>query len=153
MESLKEGCGRSSFDPVPFREAVARLLAAGRFGGSAAELTERAAKRLPTTLVAERAGAAIAVLRVEPDGQEGGVYGFTIDPALRGRGIGRDVLRRSCRLPLDRGAERIGLEVANNNDAALGLYLSLGFTPVTVEDYWSVPRTFDQRDGCQASCP
>ncbi len=122
-------------------KAVARLLAAG-FGGSADELTERAAKRLPTTLIATRAGVAIAVLRAELDGQEGGVYGFTVDPALRGRGIGRDVLRRTCRLLLDRGAERIGLEVATDNDAALGLYLSLGFTPVTVEDYWSVPRTF-----------
>jgi len=37
------------------------------------------------------------------------------------------------------GAQRIGLEVAVNNDRALGLYTSIGFTQATTEDYYALP--------------
>jgi ribosomal protein S18 acetylase RimI-like enzyme len=118
-------------------EAVARLLAAG-FGGSPADLADRAAARLATTLVAERDGVVIGVLRAELTGQEGGVYGFTVEPSQRGLGIGRHVLRRTCQMLRAHGAVRVGLEVATDNESALGLYTSLGFKPVSVEDYWDL---------------
>ncbi len=66
----------------------------------------------------------------------GGVYGFAIARDHRGRGIGREVLRRCCLELIGRGAQRIGLEVATDNEHALGLYTSLGFEPVITEDYF-----------------
>jgi ribosomal protein S18 acetylase RimI-like enzyme len=62
-----------------------------------------------------------------------------VDPAWQGRGIGRDVLRQVCRELRDEGVQRIGLEVAVENDHALGLYGSLGFTQITTEDYYELP--------------
>jgi ribosomal protein S18 acetylase RimI-like enzyme len=38
------------------------------------------------------------------------------------------------------GARRIGLEVAVENDRALGLYTSVGFEAVTTEDYFTLPQ-------------
>jgi ribosomal protein S18 acetylase RimI-like enzyme len=67
------------------------------------------------------------------------VYGFVVDPDYRGQGIGRDALRRVCQELLASGARRVGLEVAVDNDRALGLYTSLGFTDVTTEDYFALP--------------
>ena len=68
----------------------------------------------------------------------GGVYGFVVDPALQGRGIGRDMLRRVCRDLRGDGALQVGLEVAVENDRALGLYTSPGFARVSTEDYYSL---------------
>ena len=87
-------------------------------------------------LVVERNGVVIGYLRASVDDGEGGVHGFVIDESLRGRGIGRDVLARVCARLRSHGAGRIGLEVEVDNDHALGLYTSLGFAPVTTEDYF-----------------
>ena len=78
-------------------------------------------------------------MRLTRDLHGGGIYGFAIDPAWQGRGIGSDVLRRICRLLMDEGARQVGLEVAVDNDRALGLYTSTGFTEVTTEDYYALP--------------
>ena len=115
---------------------VARLLEVG-FGRPAAPLLSD----LPDgerTLVVESGGAVVATLRVTRDGAAGGVYGFVVDPERQGRGIGRDVLRRACQLLRAEGARQVGLEVEVGNDRALGLYTSLGFVPVTTEDYYTL---------------
>ena len=92
------------------------------------------------TLVVELAGSAVGTLRLTRESAEAaGIYGFAVDPPLQGRGIGRDVLRRICHQLRDEGVHRIGLEVAVDNDHAMGLYTSLGFTPVTTEDYYALP--------------
>lgn len=129
---------------------VSRLLAAG-FGWAPADSAERLAAVDERTLVAELDGAVVATLRRTLDdrtaddgaggGSGGGVYGFAVDPALQGRGIGRDILRRVCRQLRAEGAARVGLEVAVDNEHALGLYTSLGFTRVTTEDYYAVAVT------------
>ena len=75
-------------------------------------------------------------LRPEP---AGGIYGFVVDPALRGRGIGRDVPRRTCRLLRAAGVDRVHLEVQVDNEHALGPYTSLGFVRQTTEDYYALP--------------
>ena len=90
-------------------------------------------------LIIEHEGQPVGVIRVTRDGATGSVHGFAIEPAWQGRGIGRDVLGRVCRRLLDQGAERVALEVAVDNDHALGLYTSRGFAPVTTEDYYSLP--------------
>lgn len=84
-------------------------------------------------------GVPVGTLRVDRHGETAGVYGFAVDPASQGRGIGRDALRRVCRELRSEGVRRVTLEVAVDNEHALGLYTSLGFTRVTTEDYWVLP--------------
>jgi ribosomal protein S18 acetylase RimI-like enzyme len=91
------------------------------------------------TLVVEREGVTVGTIRVTRDRTDGGgIYGFAVDPAWQGRGVGRDVLRMACRQLRAEGVQWIGLEVAVENDHALGLYLSLGFTRATTEDYYAL---------------
>ncbi len=45
---------------------------------------------------------------------------------------------RACRQVRDEGARSVELEVAIDNDRALGLYTSVGFTLVTTEDYYQL---------------
>jgi ribosomal protein S18 acetylase RimI-like enzyme len=91
------------------------------------------------TLVVELEGSAVGMVRLTHDDGTGGVYGFAVSPAWQGRGIGRDVLRRVCNQLRDEGARSVHLEVAVDNDRALGLYTSLGFVPVGTEDYYALP--------------
>lgn len=111
-----------------------RVLRAGF--GAAADLRDG---DLPHWTVIERADEPVGVIRVTRDGATGSVHGFAIEPAWQGQGIGRDVLARVCLELFEQGAERVALEVAVDNDHALGLYTSLGFEPVTTEDYYSLP--------------
>jgi ribosomal protein S18 acetylase RimI-like enzyme len=88
------------------------------------------------TVIIEKDGQVVGHVRITLDGAVGGVYGFVVEAARRGQGIGRDVLRRVCRQLRADGAERVALEVEVDNEHALGLYTSLGFRPVTTEDYY-----------------
>jgi ribosomal protein S18 acetylase RimI-like enzyme len=90
-------------------------------------------------LVAERDGLVIATLRVNRSPEVWGIYGLAVDAQHRGTGIGRDLLRRVCRQAHDAGVTRMHLEVEVNNDRALGLYTSLGFTQTSTEDYFEIP--------------
>ena len=117
---------------------VPRITALLAEGFGAAQDPAEVARRLGDTFVAVRGGEVVATLRVERDGDIGGVYGFVVKPTLQGRGIGRDILRRVCRSLSDDGTTRVGLEVATTNERALGLYTSLGFRPVATEDYYAV---------------
>lgn len=118
-------------------DEIGRLLRAA-FGWAPHNLPEAlAADDEPTTLVAFD-GVAVGTLRITRDGKVGGVYGLAVDPQWQGRGIGRDVLRRVCRQLRADGAARVALEVAVDNEHALGLYTSLGFVPVATEDYYCI---------------
>lgn len=126
---------------------VADLMRAA-FGWSPPDAADRLHSANAQTLMIERAGAVVGTVRISLDRDGGGadgdlhagVYGFAVDPAWQGRGIGRDALRRVCRRLRADGATRIGLEVAVDNPHALGLYTSLGFEPVATEDYFHLPR-------------
>ena len=119
---------------------VTRLLTTA-FGKPPARVLDLPAKTNKSgTLVVELAGSVVGTLRLTRESDEvAGIYGFAVDPPWQGRGIGRDVLRRICHELRDEGVHRIGLEVAVDNDHAMGLYTSLGFTPVTTEDYYALP--------------
>lgn len=119
-------------------DVVSRLLAAG-FGYHVDDMADRLADDREPTLLVERDGAPVGTLRVTLDGDAGGVYGFVVDPAHQAQGIGRDVLRRVCTQLRADGATRVGLEVAVQNEHALGLYTSIGFRPRTTEDYYALP--------------
>jgi ribosomal protein S18 acetylase RimI-like enzyme len=110
---------------------LARLLEDG-FGFTEDVATDR-------TLMVERDGEAIGTIRVVPTPTGVGIYGFVIDPAWQGRGIGRTVLSRVCREAQANGATEVRLEVAVDNDHALGLYTSVGFEPEITEDYYRLP--------------
>jgi ribosomal protein S18 acetylase RimI-like enzyme len=109
------------------------------FGGPQSDPAARLAEDSSRTLVVELDGATVGTVRITRDQDTCGLYGFAVDPAWQGRGIGRDVLRRVCRELRDEGIQRIGLEVAVENDHALRLYTSLGFTQITTEDYYGLP--------------
>jgi aminoglycoside 6'-N-acetyltransferase len=56
-----------------------------------------------------------------------------LDPALHGRGIGTEVVRRVVRLLIDeRGHHRITIDPAADNAAAIRAYEKVGFRPVGV---------------------
>ena len=119
---------------------IHRILAAG-FDWVPKDLARSLDSPDDRLMLAELAGQPVATLRLTRDADLGRIYGFVVDPAVQGRGIGREVLRRACQqLRLD-GATAVGLEVAVDNERALGLYTSVGFTEVTTEDYYSLPLT------------
>ena len=91
------------------------------------------------TLVIAVEDSVVGTLRITRDGDDARIYAFVVDPSRQGRGIGRDALRRVCEQLRAEDAPRIGLEVAVDNDRALRLYTSIGFTPVITEDYYALP--------------
>lgn len=124
---------------VPADAAVVSGLLEAGFGDLPHGLADQLASEQEPTLLVELDEAAVGTLRLTRQGDDAGVYGFVVDPTWQGRGIGRDVLRRACQQLRAQGAQRIGLEVAVDNDRALGLYTSIGFTKVTTEDYYALP--------------
>ena len=98
---------------------------------------------LSNTYVVTGASDLIGTIRLTREDSTGYVHGFTIQGVRRGRGIGRDILRRSVGLLHDQGAAEVRLEVDVDNEGALGLYTSLGFEPVLTEDYYELPTRGD----------
>jgi ribosomal protein S18 acetylase RimI-like enzyme len=96
--------------------------------------------RLKRTALVELRGAVVGTLFLErDDDEEASIFGFVIEPSLQGHGIGRAALSQACEQLRADGARRISLDVDVANDRALGLYTSIGFTPVTTEDYFALP--------------
>ena len=119
---------------------VLRLIEAG-FGHPAHDITEEPDATRGQTFVIEHDRQAVGTIRVNRHAQDASIYGFVIDPQRQGRGLGREALRQLCDQLTAQGAARIGLEVEVDNERALTLYTSLGFRPVTTEDYFSIPTT------------
>jgi ribosomal protein S18 acetylase RimI-like enzyme len=119
---------------------VLRLIEAG-FGQPAHDITEEPEATRGETFVIEHDGQVAGTIRVNRHAQDATIYGFVIDPELQGRGLGREALRQLCDRLTAQGAARIGIEVEVDNERALTLYTSLGFEPVTTEDYFSIPTT------------
>jgi ribosomal protein S18 acetylase RimI-like enzyme len=136
---------RDAVRDVPHDDAVSLRPAGPGDASSVARLLDDGFGFTPTdepderTLIVERDGGVVGTLRLVETTTGVGVYGFVIDPALRGRGIGRDVLGRVCRDAQATAATEVSLEVEVDNDHALGLYTSLGFQPVITEDYYRLP--------------
>ncbi|MDR6884725.1 GNAT family N-acetyltransferase [Bacillus sp. 3255] len=72
-------------------------------------------------------------------GTDGGgfIYGFCVLPEHRGKGYGRQILSQTIdKLKQQKGAGDIRLEVAVENERALGLYESCGFRTKNANDYY-----------------
>ena len=95
-------------------------------------------RHLPGTLVIDRSGEPVGMVRVERSDDTADIYGFAISAQFRGRGIGRQVLSGLSRDLVAQGLRTVGLEVSCSNDSALGLYLSCGFDVTGTEDYFAV---------------
>ena len=68
----------------------------------------------------------------EPDYRHAWIDIF-VDPALHGRGVGTEAVRRVMRLLIDeRGHHRITIDPALENGAAVRSYIKAGFRPVGV---------------------
>ena len=68
------------------------------------------------------------------------VVAFWVDPAARGRGVGRALLDHLERRARARGAVAMTLEVADANEAAVRLYAAAGFEPTGRTGAFGPPR-------------
>jgi len=101
-------------------------------GWDAEELARMLGSPGVTALVARRRGGKppLGFVLMRKAGGEAEIITLATDPARRGRGIGRTLMREAIRrLQHDRVA-RLFLEVSEKNAAALALYRSLGFRQV-----------------------
>jgi ribosomal protein S18 acetylase RimI-like enzyme len=124
---------------TPEDAAEISSLLEGAFGHPAPGLSESLASERERTLLVESGGSTVGTVRLTRHGEEAGIYGLAVAPAWQRRGIGRAVLRQVCEQLHQEGARRIGLEVAIDNERALGLYTSIGFRVTTIEDYYAIP--------------
>jgi ribosomal protein S18 acetylase RimI-like enzyme len=122
---------RATTDDIP---ELARLLTAG-FGDAPSDIERILSHEASRTLMIEQDDQVVGTVRVIDDS---GIYGFVIDRAHQGQGLGREALRLTCEDLFERGAESVHLEVEVTNDRALGLYTSLGFALVSTEDYYTL---------------
>jgi ribosomal protein S18 acetylase RimI-like enzyme len=92
----------------------------------------KGARWRPQVLVEDGRVRAFVTVRVHERGaaRVGEVRSLGRDPDLRGQGLGEHLLARALELLRAQGVERLELEVAAENDAALRLYLRQGFQSV-----------------------
>ncbi|WP_238883600.1 GNAT family N-acetyltransferase [Clostridium sp. YIM B02551] len=91
-----------------------------------------------TTYIAEMEGKVIGKIGITMDGEDGYIFGFGIKQEHRRKGYGRIVLSLVIEKLLKDNINSIILEVASENDKALGLYKSCGFKESTIYDYYKL---------------
>lgn len=136
--SVRVGLRPATAADVP---ALARLLELGFGMAAPTDLADRLESAGSGTAVIESGGVAVGTLVLKTEGPEGSIYGFAVEPARQGQGIGRAALRQACQQLRADGARHVSLDVDVENDRALGLYTSVGFEPAATEDYYALPLT------------
>jgi len=86
-------------------------------------------------ILQDEAQVGCVMVRLDEDGQAF-IYGLSVIPRMRGRGIGRAALGQLIALLRNEGYEHLALEVAAANERALQLYTGCGFTTTSVMDYY-----------------
>ena len=66
-------------------------------------------------------------------GPAGVIQDLIVDPAFRGRGVGRQLLDAAIAALTARGAPQIVLSTAARNETAQHLFASAGFRPTMIE--------------------
>lgn len=89
-------------------------------------------------LVAERDGRLVGTVMVGEDGHRGWVYYLAVDPAFRGRGLGRALMASAEAWLAARGIRKLELLVRTSNEGVKGFYAALGYReePVSVLARW-----------------
>lgn len=87
------------------------------------------------TLMIEAEGVTVGKIRIDHNGSEAWIYGFSIFPEYQGKGIGKKVLQKVV-AEQHAGGYDIFLEVEAQNAHALGLYESCGFRTFQRQDYY-----------------
>lgn len=72
----------------------------------------------------------VAVLLVARRGWTSRIAAMAVAPEVRGRGVGKQIMRGAIREALSRGDRSILLEVIEHNTPAVELYTGLGFSPL-----------------------
>ena len=90
-------------------------------------------------LVVSRAGQPFAVIGAQSLPEGAYIYGFVVAAEERGRGYGRQILLRTVHDLVAAGQSAISLEVAVDNERALGLYQACGFRETSANDYYTLP--------------
>lgn len=79
-------------------------------------------------LVVEEGPAIAGLILVRSVADEAEILTICVDPAFRRQGLGAALIDVAISLAAQAGAERMFLEVADDNDAALAAYAQAGFT-------------------------
>jgi ribosomal protein S18 acetylase RimI-like enzyme len=124
------------FDPDRFIAPGPRTESA--YGGFLAEELQR---KDAMVLVAEERGAVLGYAYAGLEGNDwmalrgpaGVIYDLVVDPQRRGQGIGRRLLEQTLHALSARGAPRVVLSTAKQNEAAQRLFASAGFRPTMIE--------------------
>lgn len=82
-------------------------------------------------LVAEQDQAILGFGGVRCLGEEAQVYELAVSPGARQHGVGRAMLAALIAAAEHAGCQRMTLEVASDNHAAIHLYTTFGFRPVS----------------------
>jgi ribosomal protein S18 acetylase RimI-like enzyme len=120
---------------------VARIIASC-FGMDETEMRRSVRKNIGSEsdryIIAKLDGVPIGALNLQLDEKGSGIYGFGVLPDHRGRGYGRQILAWTIQYALAEGRRPIILEVAPENERALGLYTSVGFRETHRYDYYTM---------------
>jgi len=89
-------------------------------------------------LVARANGVVVGSVMVGHDGHRGWFYYLSVDPARRGRGLGRAITQAAEQWLAARGIEKVMLLVREDNTAVHDFYRALGYAdqPRTVFAKW-----------------
>jgi ribosomal protein S18 acetylase RimI-like enzyme len=88
-------------------------------------------------LVALHAGVVVGSVMAGYDGHRGWLYYLASDPARRGEGIGRALVRAAEQRLVAMGCPKVQLMVRPDNEAARGFYAGLGYEPF---DTWATGK-------------
>jgi ribosomal protein S18 acetylase RimI-like enzyme len=97
-----------------------------------------------TILALREDGRLIATVMVGADGHRGWVYYLAVDPNVRKRGLGADMMRAAEQWVIARGMPKLQLMVRADNADAIGFYHALGYLTETVT---VLSRRFDGQKG------
>ena len=91
-------------------------------------------------------GRVVGSVMVGHDGHRGWLYYVAADPDLRGRGIGRSMVRAAEAWLAARGVAKVQLLVRPTNTQAVAFYARLGFeeTPRTIMARWLAPTPAEE---------
>ncbi|NGP45254.1 GNAT family N-acetyltransferase [Bacillaceae bacterium SIJ1] len=96
------------------------------------------------TFIIEKSDRLIGKMRLEHLEHETWLYGFVIDQKQRGRGLGRAALQALVQQEVEQGRQ-ICLEVVAENEQALRLYTSAGFTQFGAQHYYYKSENDNQK--------